>query len=199
MRTLLVIFIMLLEYKASCQKGTDIDFTFKTTLFLEKANVSNSKGFEVKNFELLSFFNRYITLNLDTVKSYGFPVNYLFLRLATKSAISYDKAILKSDSSFLLFIEDGCSEYVLAINTFNGKSYRLKGFNANDFISLFTDIRLDFERSSSEKINIKKFLKNYKVDFVDFECIHKALKSGTYDKRLYSCLNGCEVKPTVIH
>lgn len=199
MRLFIAILFLLLRFQGICQKGVDGDFIFKMQLFLEKANVVNIKGFEQKDQKLLSFFSNNIKLRLDTLQSYGFSGNYIFLGLSMKNGVMYNDTIMKSDSSFLLFIENDCSNYVLAVNKYSGKSYRLKGFNGNDFFNLFIDINKQLERLNQKKITIKAFLKNYTVTSIDFECLYNAFKFGRYDKEKYPCLKGCEVEPTTIH
>ena len=201
MRTATVIWIMLVFFQlhGNCQISTDAEFIFKTQLFLEKANVANAKGFESKDMELFIFFSRNINLRLDTLQSFGFSGNYFFFSLSMKKGVTYNGTTLKSDSSFLLFIGNDCSDYILAINKYTGKSYRLKGFGGNDFINLFFDINREFERLNEQKITIKRFLKDYHINSVDFGCLYNALKSGEYNKTKYPCLKGCEVMDTVIH
>ena len=190
---------MLLQFVGICQQNTDGEFIFKTHLFLEKPNVVGIKGFDIKGTDLLSFFNRNIGLTFDTLQSFGFAGDYYFLSLSPKEGIKYNEAIMKSDSSFLLFVESACTNYVLAINRHNGRSYRLHGFRGNDFFSLFADINKEFESLNEQKISVKKFLKYYSVGSVDFNCLYSALKSGKYDKVKYPCLKSCEGQLAVIH
>lgn len=199
MRISILILLLTFFYQGLCQKKVDGEFIFKTQLFLEKANVTNTKYFETKDKSLLLFFERNIKLKLDTLQSYGFSNNYVFLILPMKNGVMYNDTIIKSDSSFFLFIGDNCSDYILAINKSNGKSYRLKGFNGNDFFNLFADINKRFERLNQRTITVKKFLKEYTVSTVDFGCLYNALKSGEYNLLKYPCLKGCEAENIIIH
>lgn len=199
MRITILILLITSFYQGLCQKKVDGEFIFKTQLFLEKTNVTNTKGFETKDKNLLLFFDRNIKLKLDTLQSYGFSDGYIFLSLPMKNGVMYNDTIIKSDSSFFLFIADNCSEYILVINKSNGKSYRLKGFSGNDFFNLFADINKQFERLNQRIITIKKFLKDYSVSSVDFGCLYSALKSGEYNKAKYPCLKGCEAENIIIH
>ena len=76
-----------------------------------------------------------------------------------KNGIISNDTIIKSDSSFFLFIADNCSDYILAVNKSSGKSYRLKGFSGNDFFNLFADVNKRFERLNQRTITFKKYLK----------------------------------------
>lgn len=199
MRTTILILFITFFYQGLCQKKIDGEFIFKTQLFLEKTNVTNTIGFETKDKGLLLFFDRNVKLKLDTLQAYGFSDDYVFLRLPVKNGIMYNDTAIKSDSSFFLLIADNCSDYILAINKSNGKSYCLKGFSGNDFFNLFGDINKRFERLNRRTITVKKFLKDYSVSSVDFGCLYGALKSGEYNKAKYPCLKGCEVENVIIH
>jgi hypothetical protein len=199
MRIVIILVFLLSQMKSIGQQSTDGEFIFKTQLFLEKANVVNVRGFDTKGKDLLLFFSQKVKFKLDTLQSYGFAGTYYFLSLSIKEGIKYNDTIIKSDSSFFLFIENGCANYILAVNKYNGKSYRLKGFNGNDFYNLFADINKQFEKLNLKKINIKKFLKEYRVNSVDFNCLYAALKSGEYNKERYPCLKSCEVQQIVVH
>jgi hypothetical protein len=199
MRTTILILFITFFYQGLCQKKVDGEFIFKTQLFLEKANVTNTKAFETKDKGLLLFFDRNVKLKLDTLQSYGFSDDYVFLSLPMKNGIMYNDTIIKSDSSFFLFIADNCSDYVLAVSKSNGKSFRLKGFSGNDFFTLFIEINKRFERLNHRTITVKKFLKDYSVSSVDFLCLYSAVKSGEYNKAKYPCIKGCEVENIIIH
>lgn len=174
MRTIIVIVFLFLQVHGACQKSIDGDFIFKANLFLEKVNIINVKGFEQKNQDLLLFFNKNIILKLDPLQSIGFSDNYYFLSLSLKNGVKYNDTIIKTDSSFFLFIENDCVDYVLAINKYSGKSYRLKGFSGNDFFNLFLDLNRQFEKLGQRKISIDSFLKWYKINSVDLKCLYKA-------------------------
>jgi len=198
MRVLIILFSVSIFLSSKAQTTVDGSFIFKTHLFLEKVNVVNIKG-GAKGGELFSFFIKNINLQLDTLHSIGFHENFLFLSLSPSNGVSYNYSNLKSDSSFFLFIDHDCSNYVLVVNKSNGMSYRLKGFRGNDFISLYSDIKEYNKKLNYKKLGIRKFTRDYYVDGVDFACLYSAVKSKGYDSKRYPCLKNCDAKTVVIH
>jgi hypothetical protein len=186
-----ILFLLIIKVTYS-QEKIDGEFVFKTQLFLEKKVVKGVSGFEGKSRHHLSFFLDKVDLTLDTLSSKGFDDRYLFLRLSTTGGINYKNDAIRSDSSFALLIESGCDEYVLALNKFNGKSYRLKGFQGNDFFSLFFDINRDLKRENKGSLSLKLYRKNSSVDLLDFDCLYTAFKSGEFNTEKYPCLKSCE-------
>ena len=142
-RTRGVLFFLILPFYSFCQESIDGEFIFKTQLFLEKACITNTSGFKSKDKSLFTFFTENIKLKVDTLPSVGFPSGFIFLSLSPKNALNenagiiYNDNITKTDSAVFLFIGSNCNNYVLCLNKYSGKSFRLKGFEGNYFFNLF--------------------------------------------------------------
>lgn len=199
MRNVFIVFFMFLFLNGYSQKSTDGEFMFKVQLFLEKANVLNVNGYDIKGEGLMSYFVDNITLKFDTLQSFGFTGAYVFLSLSLKSGLKLKDANLKSDSSLFLFVENDCTNYVLAVNQTNGKTYRLKGFSGNDFFSLYVDNNKQLYYSNKSGLTMKVFLRDYGVNGVDFRCLYGAVKSGEYNYVKYPCLKSCQVRNIEVH
>lgn len=201
------LFSLLHSLDVFSQNSTDGSFLFKTWLFLESKNNQSQYDIEfpVKDSAVFSLFLVNVTLDLDTLRSKGFSNNFIFLSLSlNKQSLTVNDSIkalvYNKNSPFIKYfsIPTFCDRYVLCVNRNTGLSYRLQGFSGNDFFSLLRDLNKELAFSSGEKINLKKFLKNYFVKDIDFECIAKGLKSGVYDLRKYPCLYSCRGSEEII-
>lgn len=199
MRGTYLVAFLLINLQGFSQRKIDGEFIFKAQLFLEKTAVINAKGFETKGRDLFSYFDDNIKLKPDTLQSVGFNGGYIFLSLPVRNGIIFNEKAIRSDSAFFLLIPDNCINYILCINRFNGKSYRLKGFSGNDLFNLFADVNKEKELSNKPAITIKRFLRDFGIDSVDLACLYRALKHGSYDVSKYPCLKTCGVENLIIH
>lgn len=205
LKTLIIWLLCLSINKQSfSQQSVDGEFLFKTWFFLEKVNESNSyTKYHSKDSSLFEFFLKEVDLKIDTLVTSGFHIDYLFLSvcqfyndsLVNKNAIVYKGESQKNGYLYTGIPINHCEGYTLAINRVTGRSYRLKGFRGNDFLTLLGDIKMDHkERMKGNKFlkafRVDKFLKEYKVDGIDFICLYKALNS--FKKRNAACLSKCD-------
>lgn len=82
------------------------------------------------------------------------------------------------------------SSYILAISNQTGRSYRLFGFDSNDFFSFLEDYKNEYLEEMHHKLSTKIFLKKVKVSKLDFECLYKGLKDPE-NRSKYRCLDRC--------
>lgn len=194
MKAKFYIFIMIFSsFELFSQIKTDPISIFKMQLFLDSKNVK-FKGLDtviIKNDSLYKTFNDVVVLKLDTLTIKGeynltksaFSPKYKFFQLKEHS---YKKELNENELQlYWIFGDKICS---IAINQETGKSYRLLGFNTNDFLSFLSDFREDYKEKQGEKLSVKQFLKDYTVDELDFKCLYKGLNSNEIDRKKYPCL-----------
>lgn len=187
----LIILILLFTFEMFSQIETDAVSTFKMQIFMDKKSVTFESDISIKNDSLYNAFSDNIILKLDTLKIKG---EYTLVESALSPQFkffqlighSYKKKL--SELELKLFWVFGDKICTIAINQETGKSYRLMGFNTNDFLSFYSDYKEEFEKKQEKNLKIKKFLKDYKVEKLDFECMYKGLKNIYIDRVKYPCL-----------
>ena len=205
---LIVIILIFLYQNSYAQQNTDGKFIFKTWLFIEHINNQSrfDTAYPVKDFNLFSQIIYNTDLKLDTLRSIRFPNCYTFLRLilSVNNSNSFYKPIIYTKEKgikeyFRISASSSCQQYVLCVNRLSGKSFRIQGFDGNDFFSLLNDLnfQLSFPQKA-KKLTIKRFLRDFGVDGIDFNCIYKGLSSGECDYEKYPCLYNCNGSRKVI-
>lgn len=187
---------------SNAQLKIDAVSIFKMQLFVN-SKIETIKGIDsiiIINDSLYKAYSDAIDFKLDTLKVTGnweltkslFSSQYQFYQL-----LAYDnqkkiyttniiyKRKLNSNEEHFLIIKGSC---ILAINQKTGLSYKLKGFNSNDFFNFLSDFKEAYKESTGNKLSTKEFLKNYKVDELDFECLYQGLKQDKVDREKYPCL-----------
>jgi hypothetical protein len=181
---------------SNAQVSTDAASVFRMQLFVDNKNVtfSGMDPMVVKSDSLYEAFRNAVDLKLDTLKVAGsrelarsvFSSQYQFYRLLAydKKSIIYKKKLNSSEGQFFM-ISGNC---ILAINQRTGLSYRLQGFNGNDFLNFLSDFKEGYKESTGDVLSTKDFLKNYQVEGLDFECLYQGLKQDKIDREKYPCL-----------
>lgn len=194
-KTIILVLAFLYASNLFSQSKTEVEDIFKMHLFLEKKNIyrSDLDNKISKNDSLYDSFKKSCSLKIDTLKietDVFFPSDgdFVFFSL---SDVKYNEGLTYSESWFLKIDLGYDIKYVIAINKLTGRSYRLSGFNTNDFLSFFTDISKSYKSWYFKKLKMSKFLKSYKVESLDFKCINKGLKQDVIDKDKYPCLRSC--------
>lgn len=197
LKSLIIIIIVGYSNLCNSQKNTDIDFIFKTWLYLE--HINNDSGynvdFAVKDSAVFSLFVNNIKLKVDHLESEGFSKDYIFVSIngSSGSSIQYDKTEFRNLISIPLF----CNRYVLCVNKLNGKSYRLQGFAGNDILTLIKDIRKQ-RLFNNKKFKLRQFFKFSFVSGLDLKCLYKGIKSFSLDDKKYRCLEDCKGSDEII-
>ncbi|MDD3005395.1 hypothetical protein [Flavobacterium sp.] len=137
-------------------------------------NDQNEKNFDPQKVEI----------EVDTLNSNYF-VDILFL----KFKFNQNKLIVTDQNFKLGFSSSSCDEYILAYNTKDHRSYRLKGFNGNDLLFLLRDLeKLSYISSSPKKIVSELHFLNIGIDF---KSIYKALMKLDFEAEcLKACIDG---------
>jgi hypothetical protein len=195
--TIIMIFISL---GAFAQLKTDAKSILKMQLFLNNRNV-DFRGIDpkvLKNDSLYNVFTDLIDLKLDTLKITGkyeittsvFAPKYHFYKInvKNKSNIIYKRELYNDEGQYIGLNSGFYNIYIIGINLVTGKSYRLLGFDTNDFLGFLSDFKELYKEKQGEKLTTKQFLKDYKVDELDFECLYNGLKSEEIDRKKYPCL-----------
>jgi hypothetical protein len=187
---------------SNAQLKVDAVSIFKMQLFVDNKN-SNFRGMDsmvIKNDSLYKAFSDAVDFKLDTLKITGnweltksvFATHYQFYQLLAydnqkkshTQNIIYKRKLNSNEEQFFM-IGGSC---VLAINQKTGLSYRLKGFNSNDFLNFLSDFKEAYKESTGDKLSTSEFLKNYKVYGLDFQCLYQGLKQDNIDRDKYPCL-----------
>ncbi|PIE50910.1 MAG: hypothetical protein CSA38_00810 [Flavobacteriales bacterium] len=177
------------------QSSLDIEDIFKMQLFLDKKLTihSSTKGV-VKDNALYQIFSDSAELNIDTLKVnsalYYFIDPFQYYKVDLKNTI---QNLSNEDSKIqsLSFFHGLNTIYILAINSETGLTYRLKGFNGNDFLTFLRDFKEMYRKQTGNSVSNNKFIKKYKLPDVDFKCLYKGLRSGNIDIQKYPCLIRC--------
>lgn len=181
----LAVLMIIVAYDSNSQTIVDSNLKFKMLLFL---NLHTQQG-------SYSDFEKSFDLSLDTLKLSGdidytelaFATKFEFYKIELKKSIRYKIAYTK-DSKFEGFPQGYTDVYIIGVNMKNNRSYRLHGFDDNDFLAFLTDFLEEYNDDNIDKITVKKFLKNYKVEGLDFKCLYQGLKHAKIDREKYPCL-----------
>jgi hypothetical protein len=175
------------------QNKANVEDIFKMQLFLEKVMIISKEWKEIKDNSLYLSFCNGISLRFDTLKSINIDERFEFYSL---KKIDYKKK--ESFEVPFYYAYDEWINYVLCINVISGKSYRLVGFDGNDFLDFLRDykemllITYNYVITYQEAKSDKYFLKNCFVDGIDFKCLYNGLYSRNKEYyeliKKYPCL-----------
>lgn len=196
-KNLIILFIIMCFCNLSAQSKNDIDYIFKMQLFLNKKNVffDKTNPFITKGDSLFNVFNKLIVLKIDTLnldsKVNICDENFLFYSVK-ESQITYTRNLLRKEVNYFGISSDfSLGDYIISVNQKTGSIYKLAGFDTNDFLGFLSDYKEIFLICNSKKLKTSTFLKNYKVDKLDFNCLYKGLRKEELDRKKYLCLYRC--------
>lgn len=196
-----ILYILMLFIKQSqAQLTTDVVSIFKMQLFLDRLNDKKIDKLpnSVKGDSLYLAFSRMLYLKIDTLKvSNNLYENtevhdFTFYKV-NLSNLTHNKEnqIGSKESNYVSIPVCNCHEFIIAIDLIDGISYRISGFNSNDFNSFLANLKKDCKMRYMN-FTTKQFLKKYKVEGVDFECLYNGLSKGDkVDYIKYPCLKIC--------
>ena len=195
--TISVLIIMCINLSAQIKH--DAVSIFKMQLFLNNNknypySKKNDKDIVVKNDSLYEIFNEIVQIKLDSLRisgEYEFMHNsdleYVFYKFSLYN-LSYLQQI-SDNKDISLNIPHGLNtEFILAIHTKTSASYRIKGFDGNDFLSFLSDFKEDFYSYYEKKLTTRHFLRGYHVEGIDFKCLYQGLTAKEIDRNKYPCL-----------
>lgn len=190
----IILLFSFLNVKA--QSNMPATFLFKLWLYVDKKNGDGS----LKNDSLFIDFNKVVELKLDTIEYnlYDLDFNFYFLKLYDLANnnftrnLSYNRKISSSEiKDYFIPVGKFIGHYAIAVNSKTGKSYRLAGFNGNDFLGFLSDIKEEYKRKHYRPLSTKKFLNEFHIRGLDFNCLFEGLKSEELDREKYPCLIRC--------
>lgn len=176
-------------------------------LFLDKNNELSGCS---KNDSLYFAFSKNIILKLDTLKKSGnydlinsvsapkFEFYAINLSFDGKKNLDYVKKMTNKEDNCLGVFSGTYDKYVLAIDRKKGRSYRIVGFNGNDFLGFLSDYLEYYNEHNDKKLTSSSFFKNYSVEGIDFKCLYNGLHSDGIDRKKYPCLQRVN-DPILIH
>lgn len=173
------------------QAVIDQQLLFKTWLFVDSE--------QPKTDTLLHALIKSIDLSLTQAESnqFGIPISFYYLKVydSKQNKVVADAVTYKDDKppthDFGIPVNKYIGQYVIALNKNTNKSYRLLGFNGNDFMMFLEDFKEEFYRKHGEKLSNKRFLNTYHVNDIDFHCVYEGLRSRDLDRNKYRCLIRC--------
>jgi hypothetical protein len=178
-------FLVCYNTSFSQQKTINVDLIFKLQLFID---YQNSHYEALRNDSLLFVLLNDCELVLEKVEIehnwfVAFPPDfsvYKMLGFSFENNIGYYSAIniLELDS------------YMIAINNATGRSYRLRGFNSNDFKHFFTDYleTLYFYDKKITKRQIKRLKDLISIDGLDIDCLFRSISQVGRNVTKFPCL-----------
>lgn len=179
-RRLIFMLFLLNNLLINAQNFINVEDVFTMQIFLDKKNIMHSSTIDLtKNDFLYQSFKESLTLKIDTVNKVNKlndlndPFRYYKIDLK-----SLNQKLPKNESTVQsLSLFHGLNTIlIIAINHENGLIYRLKGFNGNDFPSYFHDFKAIYLKQTGDLFSNKKFIKEYVVEGLDFECLLKCFK-----------------------
>ncbi len=183
-----IILLLIITISFSSLAQVNLQETFKMQLFLNKKS-----SIEIINSDFKAF-SEAIVLKIDSLEVKNSLLGSLHDKFTFyKADVADIKPISQKSKPFDVSCYEGSYYYILAINNRTGMSYRLAGFETNDFISFYNDFASLYNGINANKLKIRDFLKNFKVENLDFKCLHDALTSSNIiDRNKYPCLKKCE-------
>ncbi|RYE56549.1 MAG: hypothetical protein EOP48_07765 [Sphingobacteriales bacterium] len=191
------------------QWSTDAVSVFKMHLFLDRDNIRVTRdSITRKNDSLYMAFCQTISLKLDTLeikgdfnftKSVFAPkFQFYFVESGDGTHLNYTRKLIGTEAQYFGIASGVFSKYVLAINQKTGRSYRIIGFNGNDFLSFLSDYLEYFNDRNTNKVTANTFLRNYQVNGIDLKCLYKGLRAKSRDDAKFPCLKRVD-DPITIH
>ena len=194
MKILITIFILIVAdiLPVFAQSKVDVESIFKMQLFLEKRNVEVDKFEIAKDDALYAIFKEETLMQIDTLETINIHKIFQFYSFDIDSGLSYKTPIISSDTFyFICLIHGATTKYILCVDMNRGKSYRISGFNGNDFLSFLVDYR-NYHNDFGGNLSDKKFIRNSFVQGVDFKCLYEGLHTKNPDiinhRHKYPCL-----------
>lgn len=167
MKKIIITFLVLLPFKKNAQSNSDVGRSFllhflqENILILE--NDANEKKYDVEN----------LIIDVDSIGAYYTDI--VFYKFVLGKNIIRDK----EEKMKISFNSSSCNEYILAYDSINNFTFRLKGFNGNDLLFLLDDIKkVSFIKRTSKKILSELSEINIGINFHE---LYKALINLNFD------------------
>jgi len=187
MKTKCTVFLLFILYYINIngQENWNIEFIFKMQLFndLSINAYSTDEVYLDKTNILFTNFISDVDIKLDTLKSQNINNDYHFFFL--RSANLYLDTSKNNNFEWMIAANID-TYYILCINIKTQFSYRLAGFNGNDFLNFMSDYR-EYHNLSNlrEYMSDKQFLMECTVEKIDFNCLYKGLHDKNWNRNKY--------------
>lgn len=196
MKKNVILLLFFLVNAVYAQHSTNVQDIFKMMIFLNKENAPIGKDSSIKNDSLYRIFSQRIILKIDTLKvtnNLKDLYNYKDLGFysVNESDIRYQGNLLGNDINFIGTNCGLTKLFIIAVDNKRGYSYRLAGFDTNDFFAFLYYFKEIYQNNNFKKLTTNAFLKNYQVESLDFYCLNKALRMKKIDRIKYPCLGRC--------
>jgi hypothetical protein len=202
MKYLLFTLLLAISFESFSQDSTDAKSVFKMWLFIDKENIyiRDSSKLVIKNDSLYTLFKISIDYKIDTLENKNFTrFGYEFYSISLNKCILL-KELKYNDGQYLGMTSGLINTYIMCVNQKTGRSYRLFGFNGNDFLNFLSDVCEGFDSYplSIAPILKKDFFNDYHIEGLDFKCLYDGLRAKKMDRKKYPCLKRCS-DPISIH
>ncbi|MDR6563428.1 hypothetical protein J2Y47_003549 [Arcicella sp. BE51] len=162
-------------------------------LFLDKTDsvFSGMNTSIQKNDSLYNAFSEAIDLKIDTLKvegKYELTQSVLAPKFKFYKLSQRDFTRKLNDNELQLFWVFGEKYMVMAINHLTGSSYRILGFNGNDFLNFLSDYLEIYNFTNEKKLNRRSFFRSYHLEGIDLKCLYKGLQADIVERKKYPCL-----------
>lgn len=184
MKTRIGLFFLLFicSLPLSAQLTVNVNDLFKMHLFLERRLFADNDL--NKNDDLYSFFSDHTSISPNLLNSELIGSDYHFYRINLKDDIKFHETLYSSTDhkDFFGVIYGFNEDYILCVDHKSGQSYRIQGFDGNDFLDFLEDY------CERERISVRNFLHWRSVEGIDFKCLYRALRSKERNRDKYPCL-----------
>jgi hypothetical protein len=200
MRKFKLLFIVAMHsIRLFSQSSTDAESIFKMYLFLNRPNISNyDENCISKNDSLYYRFSNVFRLEMDTLainnylsnKAFCPKIQYYGIKLGfgEASSLRYNDTVSSKDLSCFELPFGFHREFVIAIDSVTGQSYRLQGFDTNDFTFFLSHFQKVYKENSGRRLKFRLFIKKYHVTGLDFKCLYGFNRKNNPTSNKYPCM-----------
>lgn len=184
------------------QTNSKIDFehVFKKWIYIEKTSELINDKYDlnpitIKNDTVFNNFNSNLKLIVTSVKS-NLPSGFFVksVSLDSQNVINMNPNLNPYNIGIKSFsYTNQCSgKLVLIFNLKTGMSYRISGFNGNDYLDFLSDLKNILFEDIGKKFKRSQLMNKYFIEHVDLKCIYKGLMSEEQDNnKKFPCLKSC--------
>lgn len=175
-----ILALMFSQFLSSQSEKSDEEYRILAMLSLLSEGL-NTNEVKLTQETIIKFLDENVGVSIINQNSFS---DFVFISIDPKQKRKYsdDKTMP------IIWSNKDCQEYILAIHKWGLYTFKLKGYQINDFYSFLNFMyKNDYENINSPKA----FSKNYQVEGLDFKCLYKSLRSKK-DSKKYQCLtNTC--------
>lgn len=172
--------LLFLSTMTFAQSKMDVEFIFKSLLFLDKS-MGKDSGL-VKNDSLYSIYMKRVSLILHPLETEEIKENFKFYYVHANRDIQYNLTNNEMLDFFLTTNSGFTDGYIICVETKSQTAYRIKGFDGNDFLQFFN------EHQDQSYDTDREFFKYAYVEGIDLKCLYKELRKKRINRRnIFKC------------